>query len=166
MNKKLLLAAGAALTATTIYSTSLNAATVTSTASANVLAPLTIADGTDQMNFGNVSGDATNATTVVLTTAGGTSSTDGAIVSGSPTAADFDVTGAGNAAYTITLPGSTVLKGDGPEMTVDTFTSSVASPSSLTGGTGSFTVGATLHINANQAVGVYTGNYDITVDYQ
>lgn len=168
MNKKLLVAVGAAIATTGMYSASLTAATVTANASANVLAPLDIAVGTNAMDFGDVSGDADTATTVVLTTAGTTSSPDGASAAGTPTAGDFDVTGAGTLAYDITLPadGVVTLTGGGPAMAVDSFTDSAGGSSSLTGGADSFTVGATLTINAGQAAGAYSGTYDVTVNYQ
>jgi len=168
MNKKLLLVLGATIASTGIYSASLNAATVSSGASANVLAPLAIADGTNQMNFGDVSGDTTNATTVILTTLGGTSSLDGANVSGSPTAADFDVTGAGTASYSITLPadGDVSLTGPGTAMDVDGFDHDAGGTPALVGGGDSFKVGATLKINADQTAGAYSGNYNVIVEYQ
>lgn len=168
MNKRLLLVVGATMATAGLYSATLTAAQVTATASATVLQPLDITLGTNAMNFGDVSGDADNATTVVLTTAGTTSSGDGALVGGTPTAGDFNVSGAGTAAYDITLPadGVVTLSGPGTAMSVDGFTDSAGGSSSLTAGTDSFTVGATLSINAGQAAGAYSGTYDVTVDYQ
>jgi hypothetical protein len=169
MNKKISLVAGIAIATAGIYSASLTAATVTGTASANVLTPLGIANGANSMNFGDVAGDATNATTVVLTSAGTASSVDGASTAGSPTAADFNVTGSGTLAYDITLPtdGTIVLTNvAGPDMSVDGFSDSLGSTGALTAGAQSFTVGATLTINANQAAALYSGSYDVTVNYQ
>jgi hypothetical protein len=168
VNKKLLVVVGATIATTGLYSASVSAANVTANASANVLAPLDITLGTNAMDFGDVSGDADNATTVLLTTAGTTSSGDGALVGGTPTAGDFDVSGSGTAAYDITLPldGVVTLTGPGDPMSVDGFTDSAGGSSSLTTGTDSFTVGATLTINANQSAGPYTGTYDVTVEYQ
>jgi hypothetical protein len=169
-NNKLLIAAGAAALSTCMYSTMSTAASVTANASANVLAPLAIAAGANAMNFGDVSGDATAATTVVLTTAGTTSSPDGASTAGTPSAGDFDVTGAPGLAYDITLPADGVVvltNAAGPDMSVDSFTSSLGASGTLSaGGTQSFTVGATLTINTNQAAALYTGTYDVTVNYQ
>jgi hypothetical protein len=166
MNKKLLLIAGVAAASAGIYSSTF-AATVTGSASANVLTPISIAAGTNAMNFGDVAGDATNATTVVLTTGGATSSPDGASTAGTPTAGDFTVTGSGTLSYNITLPTSTVLSSAGnPDMTVDTFTDSLGGSGTLASGTQDFTVGATLTINANQPAATYNGTYDITVEYQ
>jgi hypothetical protein len=168
MNKKLLLATSVTIAISGLYSAVSTAANVTANASANVLAPLAIATGTNSMDFGDVAGDASVDTTVVLTTAGATSSPDGAAVGGSPTAGDFDVTGAGTLAYDITLPadGVVTLTGSGAPMSVDSFTDSAGGTSSLTAGTDSFTVGATLTINSGQTAGLYTGTYDVTVNYQ
>jgi hypothetical protein len=153
-----------------LYSGILSAASITANASANVLAPLEVALGTNPMFFGDVSGDATSATTVILTTGGTTSSPDGASAAGTPTAGDFDVTGAPNLAYDITLPadGTVVLTNvAGPDMSVDSFASSLGASGTLSAtGAQSFTVGATLTINANQPAALYTGTYDVTVNYQ
>lgn len=169
MNKKLSLAAGIVISSALVYSSALTAATVTGNASANVLTPLAIANGTNAMSFGDVAGDGSAATTVVLTTAGTTSSADGASTAGAPTAGDFDVTGAGTLAYTITVPADGVVvlsNAAGPDMSVDGFADSLGGTGALTAGAQSFTVGATLTINANQAAALYTGTYDVTVNYQ
>lgn len=169
INKKLALVAGITLASAGFYSASLTAATVTGNASANVLTPLAVANGTNAMSFGDVAGDASAATTVVLTTAGTASSVDGASTAGTPTAGDFDVTGAGTLAYDITLPldGVVVLSNvAGPDMSVDGFLDSLGGSGALTAGAQSFAVGATLTINANQAAALYTGTYDVTVNYQ
>ncbi len=169
MNKKLVLVAGITLASASFYSASLTAATVSGNASANVLTPLAIANGANAMSFGDVAGDAIAATTVVLTTAGATSSADGASTAGTPTAGDFDVTGEGTLAYTITLPANGVVvltNAAGPDMSVDGFADSLGGTGALTAGAQSFTVGATLTINANQPAALYTGTYDVTVNYQ
>jgi hypothetical protein len=169
MNNKLLLAAGVAALSTSFFSTSVTAATDTGNASATVLTPLSIvADAVNAMDFGDVAGDANDPTTVVLTTGGTTSSDDGASTGGTPSAGNFDVTGAGSLAYDITLPADDVvtLTGTGDPMKVDSFTDSVGGSSSLTSGADTFDVGATLTINPNQAAGSYSGTYIVEVNYQ
>jgi Domain of unknown function (DUF4402) len=167
MNKKLLLVVGTAIATGGLYSATLNAALVNASASANVLTPLDITAGA-AMDFGDVAGDVTSATTVVLTTLGVTSSTDGASAAGTPAAGVFNVTGAGTLSYSITLPadGTVTLGGAGTAMAVNGFNHDAGGAPALTGGTASFNVGATLTINANQTAGAYTGNYDVTVNYQ
>ena len=143
------------------------AADVTGTATANVLAPLAISQTTG-MDFGDVAGDTTSATTVVLTTAGATSSGDGAYTGGTPAAGTFAVTGGNSLAYSITLPGAAVTLTSGANtMTVDTFNHDAGGSPALDGtGNGSFNVGATLNLGAAQAAGVYNGTYTVTVEYQ
>lgn len=165
LNQRLISGLAAAVLAA-IYSQTAIAADVTGTATANVLAPLTITQAT-QMDFGDVAGDTASATTVVLTTAGATSSIDGAYTGGSPAAGGFDVTGGDNLAYNITLPASTTLTDGGNSMTVDNFNHDAGGAPALNGsGNASFNVGATLNLGAAQPAGVYNGTYTVTVDYQ
>ena len=149
-----------------------SAADGTGNASATIVAPISVNEAVaGGMNFGSVSPDFTNPTTVVLTPTGGISSGDGAgLISGTGVQqGSFDVTGA-NLAYDIGLPVAptdsiTLTNGAGDTMTVDTFTSSKASGVSANGDT--FSVGATLNVGANQAAGApYTGTYTVTVTYQ
>ena len=169
INNKLLVAAGVATLSAGFFSTTVTAATDTANASVTILAPITItADVADEMDFGDVSPD-TVATTVVLTPGGAVSSPDGAgIFGGTPNGGNFDITGAGNLAYDITLPlnGVVTLAGPGAAMSVDSFTDSAGGASALAAGVDTFDVGATLTINANQTAGGYSGTYDVTVNYQ
>jgi hypothetical protein len=91
------------------------------------------------------------------------------------TSAEFDVTGEPNHAFSITLPASaTMLRSGGTpgtpedEILVNTFTSSPASPSALTGaGTRTLNVGATrAAILGAQNTGSYSVSFDVTVTYQ
>jgi hypothetical protein len=86
--------------------------------------------------------------------------------SGGSSPASFSVSGEPNTAYQILLPSSAVLT-TGPEnMTFDSFTTSTAGPGSLNGGgTQVISVGATLHVNANQGRGSYAGQLPVTVIY-
>lgn len=77
--------------------------------------------------------------------------------------------------FTITLPTSATLTriGGTETMTVDTFVSNPAAGKSkgkkgfgtLSGGSGTFTVGARLTVGSTQARGNYTGSYSVTVTY-
>jgi hypothetical protein len=169
INNKLILATGLATLSAGFFSTAVIAASDTANASATILAPLTItADVAAEMDFGEISGDDI-ATSVIMSPAGGRASPDGAgIFGGTPSGGKFDVTGAGTLTYNITLPANNVvtLTGFGTAMNVDDFTDSVAGSASLVGGTSTFDVGATLKLNPNQAAGLYTGTYDVTVNYQ
>lgn len=168
MNNKLLLAAGAATLSASVFSTGAFAASATGNASVTVLEPLAITAGAGAMDFGDVAGDADNATTVSLATTGVATAGAGATAAGTPSAGDFDVTGEGSLFYNITLPANTLLTGGGgADMTVDNFSSDAgANPQLSAAGTDSFSVGAILNINANQGAGGYTGTYSVTVEYQ
>ena len=174
INKKILSAACiAALTSG--FSTSSLSDTTSGTATANVLQPLTLTAGAG-MDFGTVSGDALNPTTVVLTTGGTTTSGDGAYFGGAPAAGGFSVAGGAFLAYNITLPAAATLT----HTTIPANTMNVNSFNSLSTTTGaiddtgalsagaidSFTVGATLNMNNGQAAGTYNGTYNVTIAYQ
>ncbi len=142
----------------------------TSSSSATIVTPITIAKTAD-INFGNVAIN-TIAGTVVLTTAGSRTSTGGVTlpaVAGTVTAASFNVTGAANYTYSITLPGSaTTLTSGANSMTASTFTSNPATTGTLNGsGTQTVKVGATLNVSASQAAGSYTSStpFTVTVNY-
>ena len=166
MNTKLSLIAGVVITSAGLYSAALTAATITGTAQANVLTPLSIVAGAN-MNFGDIAGDADAATTVALdANTGNTTSPDGAATGGTTAAGAFTVTGAGTLAYTIDPIADTTLTGPGAAMTLTSIIDSLGGTGALTGGTQNFTVGATLGLNANQAAGAYTGTYSVTVNYQ
>jgi len=142
------------------------AKTVSASASAVLVDALAITKSAD-LDFGRLSSD-TSGGTAVISTAGARSVTGDVVEEGgSPAAAGFDVTGEAGLGYDITLPTSIVLNDGGSNnMTVNTFTDSNAGSGTLTGGTDSFTVGATLNVGASQATGTYTGSFDVSVAYQ
>ncbi len=135
--------------------------------SANVaitlLAPISISSSGD-MDFGTMVPTGT-AGTVTVTPAGARSSVDVDLLGGSPAAASFDVTGEGNANYSITLPSSATLTSGGNTMTVDTFNHDAGASPTLVGGSDTFNVGATLHVGATQVSGTYSGTFSVTVNY-
>jgi hypothetical protein len=142
----------------------------TATATATIVSPIAIAKTVD-MNFGNVAASAALGT-VVLTPAGGRSATGGVTLpatAGTVTAASFTVTGTPGYTYAITLPAAALtITSGGPSMTVDTWTSSPTPTGTLVAGTSTLTVGATLHVGANQASGVYgvpAETFTVTVNY-
>ena len=75
------------------------------------------------------------------------------------------MTGEPGQAYVITLPASATLSSGGDTMTVDTFNHDAGGAPTLPGGSDAFNVGATLKVGANQAVGTYSGTFDVTVNY-
>jgi len=144
--------------------------TASATSTATIVAPIGIANTVD-MNFGNIA--VSGAGTVVLDPAG-TRTTTGALtlpaITGTVTAASFDVTGNDGYTYTITLPSTdyTITRVAGTEtMIVNTFTSNPNGTGTLTGGSETLNVGATLNVSAGQVGGTYTNatGFDVTVNY-
>lgn len=141
----------------------------TANASATIITPIAITN-TSAMNFGNVAVN-NNPGTVVLTPAGARSATGGCTLpatAGTVSAAAFTVTGIASATYSITLPaGATTITSGTDNMTVDTWTSSPTPTGTLTGGTETLTVGATLNVAADQPAGIYTSGtpFTVTVNY-
>ena len=137
--------------------------------SATVIQPLTITKNID-MDFGNLAAGIANGT-VVLTPSGSRSSTGGVIltsITGMPSAAQFDLTGAAGYTFSIVLPTTANVKFGNNTMTVTNFTST-PTPTGTLGVNGKQTllVGATLNVNANQAAGVYHQDtqFAVTVNY-
>jgi hypothetical protein len=86
-----------------------------------------------------------------------------------PALAVFTVTGAPNATYGITLPGDTVpveIHHNTDSMTVTNFASEPSGSGKIaSNGEQKLNVGATLHVAKDQAVGRYTGSFDVLVAY-
>jgi hypothetical protein len=142
----------------------------TANASATIVSPIAISKTID-MNFGNVAASAALGT-VILPPVGVRSATGGVTLpatTGTVAAASFTVTGTAGYTYAITLPvAALTITSGGPSMTVDTWTSNPTPTATLVGGTSTLTVGATLHVGANQAAGVYgipAETFTVTVNY-
>jgi len=142
----------------------------TSSASATIVTPITIAKTAD-INFGNVAVSST-AGTVILSNSGTRSLTGGVTLpatTGTVTAGAFTITGAANYTYSITLPSTaTNLTSGVNNMTVNAFNSNPGTTGTLNGsGTQTLKVGATLNVGASQAAGSYTSPtpFTVTVNY-
>lgn len=150
---------------------------------------------TRDMAFGYIIQQAA-AGTVVLDAATDTcTTTNGLVRMGQCRSAQFSGMGVGNLQVRINGPTSILLTGPGQSMVLDTFRLETAPDLTVASGggngngnaigwsnapgqnnrrfrivspTGIFTfgVGGTLRVNANQAAGVYTGTFDVTVQYQ
>ncbi|MDB5026102.1 MAG: hypothetical protein JWP78_3857 [Mucilaginibacter sp.] len=144
--------------------------TATASANATIITPITITKVND-LNFGNIVATTTGGTVVLSPASARTElGVQLSAVSGTVSAASFTVTGQSGYAYTVTLPadGYAIKTGGGtaPEtMTLTSFTSN--STGTLTGGTQTLSVGATLNVVANQTAGVYTNatGFDVSVNY-
>lgn len=161
-----------AILAIAAFSNNANAqSTASATATARIVTPIAISKTLD-MNFGNI---ATNGAvgTVVLTPANARTLTGGVTlpaVTGTVEAAKFTVTGEGEYAYGLTLPADNTItitnaSAVGKDMKVSTFTSNSAKK--LIAGTETFSVGATLNLNASQPAGLYTNStgFNVIVNY-
>jgi len=169
-NFNLLPRLGLAVTLTALTITVANADTINGTATATVIAPLSIVEDT-AMNFGSISGGPAIGTVIMDAAGGRTPTGDAQIIAASAgTAGAFTITGESGQAYSISFTDGTLTDAGGANpMTVDTFTNNSAG--SLAAATESFSAGATLHLGVNQPAGAYsTANgggspYTITVNY-
>lgn len=166
-----LFAAVLALVAFSVNANAQQTSSATASASATIITPISISKDVD-LNFGNVAVSASSAGTVLYTAAGVRSATGGVSLpatTGSPTVASFTVTGQDNYTYSITLPASatTIDDGNSHTMTVDTWSSNPTPTGTLSSGTATVTVGATLHVAAGQATGSYTSSspFSVLVNY-
>jgi hypothetical protein len=168
MKKFTFFAAIAMIAFTTTNSFAQSTASTTAASSATVITPITITKAGD-MNFGNLVATAAGGA-IVLSTANARSG-DAAILlgtqNGTVTAASFTVTGETAFTYAITLPTGTfnVSNSDATPatMAVGTFVSSPNATGTLTAGTETLKVGATITLLADQASGVYTNAADLAV---
>lgn len=154
-----------------------NLVTKSNSAGGEIMAPLTLVANTP-LEFGKLAVQADAGGTIVLTpaTATAASATGGVtLMTGTTrTAAKYTVGGTASYVYTITVPSAAVtITGTLPAntMTITGFTfASIASPTgtggTLTaGGTDNFYVGGTLNVAAAQATGLYSGTFNVSVNY-
>ena len=143
------------------------AANTTATAAAVVATAIGIANTAD-MDFGTIGATGTLGT-VVLGTDGSRTCTDVDCLSGGlGAAASFNVTGEGNNTYSILITGDPVtLNNGGFSMTATSFVTNPTSPGTLSSGSQTLLVGATLTVGATQATGTYlsTTPFTVTVNY-
>ncbi len=139
------------------------AETVGGSASAEIRQALLVSQ-TLPLSFGVI--NTSSADVVTITPEGAVSAQNGAGVGGGGSAGGFAATGSPNSAVTISFIDGSVA-GVGAPMVVNNLTHDVgATPSFAGDGTLSFGVGADLVINEAQLPGVYTGAYQVAVDYQ
>lgn len=167
-----LAALGTCLSASAALAASGSGTTVTGTAQARVLQPLSMTN-TGAMRFGQIvqpssPGTVTLSPAGTLTSAGGAAGNELiAQTSGGPQAGDFTITSAPNTLFTVYGPISFNLTNGGATMPVTLLTGTLqqvsASPTTVVY---RLRVGGTLSLAANQAVGTYTGSYTLQTVYQ
>ena len=157
------IAATTTLMALGLGATSANAATASATARAKILRQITLTNTSD-LQFGTIVTSAAPST-VAVSSVGVRTCGAGLVCSGTTTAAGFTIGGTTGQVVTISVPASVTLNdGLGNSMTASLAAS--AATTTLVAGAGSFSVGGTLAVGANQVDGDYTGTFDATVDYQ
>ncbi len=149
-------------------------------ASATIDSSLQLYKTTD-LNFGSIVPGSSSGTVTLLPSGSYSYVGPLALVAGTPrVAAAFMAYGQMHSTFTITLPDQIEITNSGGDvMTVDTFTSDPSGTGTLYTTYGNqggpffleypmkaIHVGATLYVNAEQAVGVYTGEFSIMIDYQ
>lgn len=137
-------------------------------AQAALMRPLTLTKVAD-MHFGNLG--VTAAGSAVINAVTDTMTTTGGVIrlAGTPHAAIFRGVAQGNSVVNIRIPNRAVLLtrvGGTETITLDAFTLDGQSKRTMAqAGVFDFKVGATLRPAANQAEGLYTGTFDITIQY-
>lgn len=154
---------GAAIAALAMNASAAHAATATGTAKAKILRQITLTNTSD-LQYATIISGATAATVVVST--GGTRTCAAALTcTGTATAANFNVVGTEGAVVVVGGDSSVTLTGSLGGTMASTLTYSAPTVTlSATGG--SFQVGGTLSVGANQASGDYTGTFNVTANYQ
>lgn len=172
--------AAAGLPSLALAQTGAGGVTATGGVQVEILVPLSMARTSD-MNFGRIATSGTAGTVTVDGTTQDCTTTAGVRGFGTCHSARFTGSGAHNANARITISPTADLTGPGTTMlltgvflhgdasiTVTAHSASsdqsfgIASPS----GAYSLNLGGTLHVNAHQAPGVYTGTIMVTVQYQ
>lgn len=147
--------------------------TATATATGVILTPITISN-VRNLNFGNIVSSGTIGTLTIAPTSAGTATAGGgasiATPAGSPTSAQFAVSGVDNLAFTVTVPTSDhTVKSGANTMLVNAFTTNTTGGvANLSSGSYTLYVGATLNVGITQPAGTYVSEtaFNVTVNYQ
>ena len=159
--------AGAAVLAATAGATSANAATASSPARARVVSAITLThDSARPLDFGAIVPTAAAGSVTIDDASNSRTACTSAACSGAVSSSLFNITtGTAGEIIVVNADASVTLTSGLNTMTA----SLVESASTVTlnsSGAGSFTVGGTLSVGASQAQGTYTGNFNVTADYQ
>lgn len=162
MNKSLLIAA-----ILSVFSANAAAQTASATIDVEIESrKLTLAN-TGGLNFGKIVPYG-SAGTVYVNPINGAPSANNAFISDATDirVSTWSVTGIPGAPYAVTLPTTVAISNGTNTMSVGTFGRSGQTLLFLdAAGNGSFNVGAALQIGANQPAGIYTGTFNVTVNY-
>ncbi len=154
---------GAAIAALAMNAPAAQAASATGTAKAKILRQITLSNTSD-LQYATIISGAT-ASTVAVSTAGTRTCGAALTCTGTATSANFNVAGTDGAVVLVGGDSSVTLTGSLGGTMASTLTYS--SPNiTLTATGGSFQVGGTLSVGANQASGDYSGTFNVTANYQ
>jgi hypothetical protein len=163
--KKLLISAGAL--AATVLSSPAFAATAnqaSANASVNIVSPLTLTNDSG-LDFGTVVGPFNGETVEIAVD--GTPNCGGLTCSGSPSAANFTVSGGtADQNLKVTVDPTVQLTSGSNTLDVDLSTDLPTGITTDTNGGATFGVGGSLLIPAGTNDGLYTGSFNVQVDYQ
>lgn len=164
--KKILISAGA-LAALAVSTPALASNTAAANATVNIVSPLTLKKNTD-LNFGTVigpfSGSKVEVSTAGVRNCGALTCAGNASVS----AATFGVSG-GTASQPLTVtvdPSATLTGSVSGTLTLDLTTDDPTGVATDSSGNAAFGVGGTIAIPTATADGVYSGTFNVTVQYQ
>ncbi len=152
----------------TAYAAPGGTATMSGTASATIITPISIV-ATAPLRFGamvqpTTAGTVTVSTTGAITTSGGMVGNTAIAQGGSgPQAGTFRVSGEPGRQFFVTLPAAATVTRTGSSMTITLFTVGALTGSPV--GTLDIAVGGTLAVAGSQPVGTYNGTYQITASY-
>lgn len=154
--------ASSAVIASVMGAQAAQAATANATASAEILEEITVSKvANTDLDFGTIVADATGGNVVVGTN--GALGTCDLVCSGTTDAADFTVTGTAGELVTLTVPNTVSLTGPGTAMVATLSNTGLTALDAS--GNGSFSVGGSLAVGANQADGAYSAPFTVTVNY-
>jgi hypothetical protein len=150
-----------------------NNATQAATASAKIVAPLTLVKSAD-LNFGTIAtSNAVGTVTVPATSGSQASATGGASMVASSLSqtgpAVFAITGESDQTFKLNVKtGDVITLANGDEtmdvtLSIPGFT---ATANTLTGGTRTLYIGGSLAVGANQVSGSYSKTFDVTIAYE
>lgn len=168
----------------TTYSKGQTLATVNASAGASIIVPMRLTEQ-NSLNFGSTNKQSGVAGSVVLSTSDASRDFNGGVsgssIGDAPSNAVFNLYGKVGSSYSITLPTSITVFGQGSmSMTINELKirfSGAANDIAInevnnsisemlnTDGTDSFRLGGKLNIQSEQLAGLYSGTYSITVDY-
>jgi len=142
-----------------------NAATGAGAAEAAIVQSAQVTEQT-HLNFGQIIPAAT-AGTITIDSAGNVAVTGGhQVLNNTQKLGVFNIVGSSGQTVTVALPtsGFSVKHSNGVD-SMDVSLQGYNIPTTLANGSGSFSVGGSLAVGANQTPGVYVGNYTVTVTY-